>query len=121
MSKTVLVVDDSLSFRQVAAMTLTKAGYQVIEAVDGLDGLDKLKAPKLDLIIADINMPRMDGLAFARKAKESPHKFVPILMITTESRDEIKAEGKAIGVRGWFIKPVKPSQLLDAVHKLCPQ
>lgn len=121
MSKTILIVDDSMTFRQIATMTLTKAGHTVIEAVDGVDGCDKLAAnPKLDLIIADINMPRMDGIEFARRAKASNHKTVPILMVTTESRDDIKAEGRAIGVKGWLIKPVKPTQLIDAIAKLCP-
>lgn len=120
MNKTILIVDDSMTFRQIASMTLTKAGHTVIEAVDGVDGCAKLAAPKIDLIIADINMPRMDGIEFARNAKASNHRLTPILMITTESRDEIKAEGRAIGVKGWLIKPVKPSQLLEAVAKLCP-
>lgn len=93
MSKTILVVDDSGTFRQVVNMALTKAGYTVIEAVDGRDACTKLAAPKLDLIICDINMPHMDGIEFARRAKASAHKFTPILMITTESRSEIKAEG----------------------------
>lgn len=119
MSKTVLVVDDSGTFRQVVNMALTKAGYTVIEAVDGRDACTKLAAPKLDLIICDINMPHMDGIEFARRAKASAHKFTPILMITTESRSEIKAEGRAAGVRGWIVKPFQPSQLIEAVSKLC--
>ncbi|MGQ0598772.1 response regulator [Aquabacterium sp.] len=119
MSKTILVVDDSGTFRQVANLALSKAGYTVIEAVDGRDACSKLSVPKLDLIICDVNMPHMDGIEFAKRAKASAHKFTPILMITTESRAELKAEGKAAGVRGWIVKPFQPSQLLDAVNKLC--
>lgn len=119
MPKTVMIVDDSGTFRQVARVALTQAGYEVIEACDGLDGCAKLDAPKIDLIICDVNMPRMDGFAFVKHAKASAHKFTPILMITTESRPEIKEEGKALGVRGWIVKPFQPSQLVAAVSKLC--
>jgi two-component system chemotaxis response regulator CheY len=119
MNKTILVVDDSGTFRQVVRSTLVKEGYNVIEAVDGLEACGKLDTPKLDLIICDVNMPRMDGLTFIKHAKASAHKFTPVLMITTESRPEIKAEGKALGVTGWIVKPFQPLQLLAAVNKLC--
>lgn len=119
MSKIVLVVDDSDTFRAVVKMTLSKAGYTVIEAMDGLDGCAKLSAPKIDLVISDINMPKLDGIEFAKRVKASAHKFTPILMITTESRPELKTEGRAAGVRGWIVKPFQPSQLLDAVNKMC--
>lgn len=119
MPKTVLIVDDSGTFRQVAKMALTQAGYEVIEACDGVDGCAKLDALKLDLIICDFNMPRMDGIEFVKRAKASVHKFTPVLMITTESRPEIKEEGKAAGVRGWIVKPFQPSQLVAAAAKLC--
>ena len=119
MSKIILVVDDSDTFRTVAHMALSKAGHTVIEAQDGLEACAKLSAPKIDLIVSDINMPKMDGIEFAKRVKASAHKFTPILMITTESRSELKAEGRAAGVRGWIVKPFQPSQLLEAVNKLC--
>ena len=119
MSKTILIVDDAGSIRQVVNMALTRAGYNVIEAVDGLDACAKLVAPKIDLIICDFNMPRMDGLTFVKHVKESAHKFTPVLMLTTESSPAIKAEGRAAGVRGWVVKPFQPAQLVDAVAKLC--
>ena len=119
MSKIVLVVDDSDTFRAVVRMALTGAGHTVIEAVDGLDGCSKLSAPQLDLIITDMNMPKLDGIEFAKRAKESAHKFTPILMITTESRPELKAVGRAAGVSGWIVKPFQPAQLSQAVNKMC--
>lgn len=120
MSKTILVVDDSASFRTVVKLALQKAGYGVVEAMDGLDATEKLKASKPNLIVCDVNMPRMDGLSFARHVKASPtHRFTPMIMLTTESQDEKKAEGKAAGVRAWITKPFQPSQLVDAVQRLC--
>ena len=121
MGKTIMVVDDSGSFRTVAKLALSKAGYQVVEAVDGQDAVDKLNIHKPNLIVCDVNMPRMDGLPFARHVKASPtHKFIPMIMLTTESQEAKKAEGKAAGVRAWITKPFQPSQLVDAVARLCP-
>jgi len=121
MSKTIMVVDDSGSFRTVVRLALQKAGYGVIEAVDGQDAAEKLSGSKPSLIVCDVNMPRMDGLAFARHVKgSSTHKFTPIIMLTTESQDSKKAEGRAAGVRAWITKPFQPSALVDAVGKLCP-
>lgn len=120
MSKTVMVIDDSGSFRTVVKLALQKAGYQVTEAVDGQDATEKLSGKKPNLIVCDVNMPRMDGLSFARNMKASAeHRFTPIIMLTTESQDAKKAEGKAAGVRAWITKPFQPSQLVDAVNKLC--
>ena len=120
MSKTVMVVDDSGSFRMVVKLALQKAGYQVVEAVDGQDAADKLNSQRPNLIVCDVNMPRMDGLSFARQMKASPtHKFTPIIMLTTEAQEAKKAEGKAAGVRAWITKPFQPSQLVDAVNRLC--
>jgi two-component system chemotaxis response regulator CheY len=120
MSKTIMVVDDSSSFRTVVKLALQKAGYAVVEAMDGQDAVDKLGSNRPNLIVCDVNMPRMDGLSFARHVKGSPHKFTPIIMLTTESQDAKKAEGKAAGVRAWITKPFQPSQLVDAVTRLCP-
>jgi two-component system, chemotaxis family, chemotaxis protein CheY len=119
MSKTILVVDDSTSFRQVVGMALQGAGYEVVEACDGRDALSKLDGRKFHLIVSDVNMPNMDGISFAKAAKELPaYKFTPIVMLTTVSGDDMKAQGKAAGVRAWVVKPFQPPVLLDAVAKL---
>ena len=119
MSKTIMVVDDSSSFRTVLKLALQKAGYAVVEAIDGEDAKGKLEANKPPLIVCDVNMPRLDGLSFARHVKAGPHKFTPIIMLTTESQESKKAEGRAAGVRAWITKPFQPSQLVDAVARLC--
>lgn len=119
MSKTILIVDDSGSFRQVVKMALQKAGYEVVEAIDGMDACTKLDGRKLNLIVCDVNMPRMDGLTFVKHIKTTNYKFTPVIMLTTESQEAKKAEGRAAGVRAWVTKPFQPSQLVDAVSKLC--
>lgn len=119
MSKTILVVDDSISFRQVVGMALRGAGYEVIEGSDGKHGLSFLDGRKIHLIVSDVNMPVMDGNAFATAAKALPvYKFTPIIMLTTEAGAEMKERGKAAGVRAWIVKPFQPTVLLDAVSKL---
>jgi len=119
MSKTVMIVDDSGSFRTVVKLALQKAGYGVVEAVDGADALAKLPAQKLSLIVCDVNMPNMDGLTFLRHVKASAtHKFMPVIMLTTESQEAKKAEGRAAGAKAWITKPFQPSQLVDAVNRL---
>ncbi len=120
MAKTIMVIDDSSSFRTVVKLALQKAGYSVVEAGDGMDATEKLGAARPNLIVCDVNMPRMDGLTFARNVKAGPHKFTPIIMLTTESQESKKAEGKAAGVRAWITKPFQPSQLVEAVTRLCP-
>jgi len=120
MSKTILIVDDSGSFRQVVRMALQRAGYDVVEAQDGKDATTKLDGRKLNLIVCDVNMPNMDGLSFVRHVKgTAAYKFTPIIMLTTESQEAKKAEGRAAGVRAWITKPFQPSQLVDAAAKLC--
>lgn len=120
MAKTILVVDDSSSLRQVVGIALKGAGYDVIEACDGKDALGKIAGQKLHLIISDVNMPNMDGITFVKEVKKiAEHKFVPIIMLTTESQESKKAEGRAAGVRAWITKPFQPSQLVDAVARLC--
>ncbi|WP_210397252.1 response regulator [Motiliproteus sediminis] len=117
--KTILVVDDSASIRQVIGMTLKGAGYDVIEACDGKDALSKLNGDKLNLIITDVNMPNMDGITFIKEAKKLPrYKFTPIMVLTTESQDTKKKEGQAAGAKAWVVKPFQPPQLLAAVSKL---
>jgi len=119
MSKTILIVDDSTSLRQVVAMTLKSQGFEVLEGADGKDALTKLDGRKIHLIVSDLNMPNMDGLSFVREVKKHPnYKFVPIIMLTTESDDKLKAEGQAAGLKAWMAKPFKPEQMLMAVNKL---
>ncbi len=121
MAKTIMVIDDSGSFRVVVKLALQKAGYTVVEAVDGQEAAEKLNSAKPNLIVCDVNMPRMDGLTFARMVKANPaHKFTPLIMLTTVTQEDKKAEGKAAGVRAWITKPFQPSQLVDAVTRLCP-
>lgn len=119
MSKTILIVDDSTTFRQVVRMALASAGYEVIEAHDGKHALSKLDGRKVHVIVSDVNMPVMDGINFAKQAKDLPaYKFTPIIMLTTESSDTRKQEGKSAGVKAWMVKPFKPDQLLTAIKKL---
>lgn len=120
MSKTILVVDDSGSFRTVVKLALQKAGYAVIEAGDGKEALAKLDGSKVNLIVCDVNMPNMDGLTFLKTVKTmGAYKFTPVIMLTTESQESKKAEGRAAGAKAWITKPFQPSQLVDAVNKLC--
>ena len=119
MSKTVMIVDDSASLRQVVNIALTGAGYKVIEACDGKDALSKLDGAKINLIISDVNMPNMDGITFVKEAKKlANYKFTPVIMLTTESQETKKAEGQAAGAKAWVVKPFKPEQMLTAVSKL---
>lgn len=119
MSKVILAVDDSASIRKMVAFTLTGAGYQVIEAVDGQDGLDKARASTVDLVLTDQNMPRMDGLSLVKQLRAMPqYKSAPILILTTESGDQMKQQGKAAGATGWLVKPFDPPKLLEVVQKV---
>ena len=119
MPKTIMTADDSASVRQMVAFTLKQAGYDVIEAVDGRDALGKLEAAPVNMLITDLNMPNMDGIELIRKARAKPTlKFIPIIMLTTESQDGKKKEGKEAGATGWIVKPFKPDQLLAVVKKV---
>ncbi|PBP88781.1 two-component system response regulator [Pseudomonas congelans] len=119
MAKSVLVVDDSSSVRQVVGIALKSAGYEVIEACDGKDALGKLTGQKVHLIISDVNMPNMDGITFVKEVKKlASYKFTPIIMLTTESQESKKAEGQAAGAKAWVVKPFQPAQMLAAVSKL---
>lgn len=119
MAKTVLSVDDSGSIRQMVSFTLKSAGYNVVEAVDGQDGLDKAKQKTVDLVLTDQNMPRMDGLTLIKSLRAMPaYRSVPILMLTTESGDAMKMQGKAAGATGWIVKPFDPQKLLEVVKKV---
>jgi two-component system chemotaxis response regulator CheY len=119
MAKTILAVDDSGSLRQMVSFSLKAAGYDVIEAVDGQDGLDKAKKQTVDLVLTDQNMPRMDGLSLIKALRAmTSYQCVPILMLTTESGDDMKAQGKAAGANGWLVKPFDPQRLTEVVKKV---
>lgn len=120
MSKNILIVDDSSSLRTVVKLALVRAGYEVHEAGDGQEALEKLETiPKVNLIVSDVNMPRMDGITFVTQVKQHPrHKFTPVIMLTTEGQDTKKEQGRAAGAKAWIVKPFNPPQLLDAVSKL---
>lgn len=119
MKKTILAVDDSGSLRQMLSFSLRAAGYQVIEAVDGQDGLDKARLQTVDLVLTDQNMPRMDGLTLIKALRAMPsYQKVPILMLTTESGDQMKSEGRAAGANGWLTKPFNPQKLIEVVKKV---
>jgi two-component system chemotaxis response regulator CheY len=117
--KTILTVDDSSSVRQMVKITLTSAGYAVVEACDGKDGLAKAKSHSVNLVITDLNMPVMNGLEFIRSLRQLPaYRGVPIVFLTTESDDSMKQEAKAAGATGWITKPFKPEQLAAVAKKL---
>jgi two-component system chemotaxis response regulator CheY len=117
--KTIMIVDDSSSLRQVVGITLKSAGYDVLEGCDGRDALTKLDGRKVHLIISDVNMPNMDGLTFLKEVKKhSNYKFTPVIMLTTDSQESKKEEGRAAGAKAWMVKPFQPVQMLDAVSKL---
>ncbi len=120
MAKLIMIVDDSASMRMVVGIALKGAGYAVLEGRDGRDALTKLTGQKVNLIISDVNMPNMDGIAFVKAVKQLPaYKFTPIIMLTTESDESKKREGQAAGARAWVVKPFQPEHLLMAVQKLC--
>lgn len=115
----VLAVDDSASMRQMVSFTLKGAGYEVIEAVDGVDALNKAKTASPDVVITDVNMPNMDGISLIRELRKLPnYKHLPMLMLTTESAMDKKAEGKSAGATGWLVKPFNPEQLVATVQKV---
>ena len=119
MSKTILTVDDSASMRQMIAFTLSNAGYEVIEAADGREALTKLDGRAVHLVVTDLNMPNLDGICLIKGVRVIPaYKYVPIIMLTTESTDEKKQAGKAAGATGWIVKPFRGEQLVAVAKKL---
>jgi two-component system chemotaxis response regulator CheY len=119
MAKTVLIVDDSESIREVVNFTLQNEGYDVLVAVDGVDALQYLDGRHLDIIITDLHMPNLDGLGLIRKVREmESYRHIPILFLTTESQTEKKMEAKNAGATGWIIKPFVPAKLLDAISRV---
>lgn len=120
MKKTIMVVDDSAVMRQAVAFTLINAGFDVLEAVDGEDALAKLSGQKVNLIICDLNMPKMDGIGFLKAVRAMPeHRYAPVIMLTTESQEAKMMEGKLAGAKAWMIKPFKPERIVEAVSMLC--
>lgn len=116
---TILAVDDSASMRQMVSFTLKGAGYNVVEAVDGLDALNKAKAQSFDCIVTDVNMPNKDGIELIRDLRALPnYKFTPMLMLTTEAGMDKKQQGKDAGATGWIVKPFNPDQLLKTIKKV---
>ena len=119
MARTIMTVDDSASIRQMVGFTLKGAGYDVVEATDGRDALSKLNGNPIHMVITDLNMPYLDGIGLIGELRKKPaYKFIPIIMLTTESQDSKKQEGKAAGATGWIVKPFKAEQLLAVVKKV---
>ncbi|MGE5517121.1 MAG: response regulator [Bacteroidota bacterium] len=119
MTKTVLCVDDSASMRQMVRLTLSGAGYDVVEAADGSEALKKTQGATFQMVVTDLNMPVMDGLALIKELRKLPaYRGVPIVFLTTESDDDKKKEAKAAGATGWITKPFKQEQLLSVVKKV---
>ncbi len=119
MAKTIMTVDDSASVRQMVSFTLKQAGYEVVEAVDGEDAIEKLDDAPVNMLVTDLNMPKKDGIELIREVRSrQQYRFMPIIMLTTESQAEKKQEGKAAGATGWIVKPFKPEQLLAVIKKV---
>lgn len=115
----ILAVDDSQSMRQMVSFTLREAGYEVFEAVDGMEALRLAQGRKVSLVLTDVNMPNMDGITLIRELRALPnYKFIPILMLTTESGEEKKREGKTAGATGWIVKPFDPDKLIAVIRKV---
>lgn len=119
MNKTIMTVDDSASIRQAVTFTLKQAGYDVVQAIDGKDAIAKLSGSPVRLVLTDLNMPNMDGIGLIKWIRSQPsYRFVPVIMLTTESQESKKQEGKNAGATGWIIKPFKPEQLVAVVKKV---
>ncbi|MBL8558814.1 MAG: response regulator [Hyphomonadaceae bacterium] len=119
MTRKILTVDDSRTMRDMLRFALVDAGYEVVEAVDGVHGLEVLEQHGADVIITDINMPRMDGFGFIEAVRNCmPHRVTPILVLTTESTPEKKARAKSAGATGWIVKPFHPEKLVEAIRRV---
>jgi two-component system, chemotaxis family, chemotaxis protein CheY len=118
-NRVILAVDDSASMRQMVRFTLESAGYRVVQAVDGVDALDFARGSAVDLVLTDVNMPRMDGITLVRELRGlAPYKFTPMLVLTTESGQDTKQRGKQAGATGWIVKPFSPEQLLATIARV---
>ena len=121
MPRTVLVVDDSVTIRQMVTYTLKQAGFGVVEASDGQDALERLGNARVDLVITDLNMPRMDGITMIRQLRgRAVSKYTPVVMLTTESQDSKRQEGRSAGATAWMVKPFHPDKLLAVIAKVLP-
>ncbi|MDX1958414.1 MAG: response regulator [Leptospiraceae bacterium] len=119
MAKRILIVDDSAVFRKVLNLQLKTAGYEIVEAIDGQDAFNKVMNDDFNLVVCDVNMPNLDGISFVAKVREQEKtRFLPIIMLTTESQEEKKKKGMEAGARAWLVKPFSPEQLLSAIGKL---
>ena len=119
MSGVILAVDDSASMRQMVRYTLEGAGYEVVQAADGVEALERAREKSVDLVLTDVNMPRMDGISLVRELRAlANYKFVPMLVLTTESGQETKLRGKEAGATGWLVKPFNPEQLLATIARV---
>jgi len=117
--QSILAVDDSASMRQMVCFTLKGAGYHVIEAADGQEAYEKAMTQSVDLVLTDQNMPRMDGVTLVKNLRGLPtYTSTPILILTTESSDEMKSKGRAAGATGWLVKPFDPTKLLEVIRKV---
>ncbi len=117
--RSILAVDDSASMRKMVSFTLTGAGFHVVEAVDGQDAYEKAQAHPIDLVLTDQNMPGLDGLSLTRKLREHPRfRSTPILILTTESSDQMKQAGRSAGATGWLVKPFDPGRLVEVIQKV---
>lgn len=115
----ILAVDDSASMREMVSFTLRSAGFEVVEAEDGVVALELARMEKFELVLADVNMPRMDGITLVKNLRRlADYRFTPLLMLTTESAPEKKLEGKAAGATGWLVKPFNPEQLVATVQRV---
>jgi two-component system chemotaxis response regulator CheY len=119
MAATILAVDDSASMRQMVSFTLKQAGYVVVEAVDGVEALAYARGNPVNLVLTDVNMPRMDGITLVRELRQLlTYKFTPMLVLTTEAGADKKMEGKQAGATGWLVKPFNPEKLLATIAKV---
>lgn len=117
--KTIMTVDDSASVRMMVNFTLSELGFEIVEAANGKDALKKMEKQQVHMLITDVNMPELDGISLVRKIRENPsYRFIPIIILTTESQEEKKREGKHAGATGWIVKPFKPEQLIAVVRKV---
>jgi len=121
MTKRIMTVDDSASIRQMVGFTLRNAGYEVLETEDGQEALEVLEREPIDMLITDLNMPNVDGISLIKKVREKAEtKFIPIIMLTTESQDDKKNQGREAGATGWIVKPFRPDQLINVITKVLP-
>jgi two-component system, chemotaxis family, chemotaxis protein CheY len=119
MAKRILTADDSASVRQMVSFTIKNAGYEVVEAVDGKDALSKLNGSPIHMVVTDLNMPNLDGIGLIKGIRANPaYKFIPVILLTTESQESKKLEGKQAGATGWIVKPFKPEQLIAVIKKV---